>query len=390
MSGRAHSRSPSPPRSPPRPPSPTDWEIARSMISWKGHRRGSPRRLARPADPNIPEAFEAKPIQTLVIITCHSNACECVTGKCFSPRFKTPFDLLFTSNYGCPTVTYGSFFNIARNLFENIRSNIVRRGDPVDGGVLTRAIYATVSVTNHGKDPAGDWLGEHGTLGRSTNLKFHEKGRKVSNLTMFGPGTSEAQDVNGVYVFQIDTDRVPRLGSDDGIRRYNILNKPGVLAQLGIQKNADTSKLVAPGLFHYPNSTYSRTDRGIITLKYLLDGLKVVTDDGGRLMVPSNGALVMPLTCRVLEGVAREGMPLVSPTSSQFSQVSSSPPDPDGFDDFFDNPGGGGGGGGAGGAGGGKTRRHIRHKLTKKYSSRSRSRLLSRSKPKSTKKRGRK
>jgi hypothetical protein len=142
------------------------------------------------------------------------------------------------------------------------------------------------------------------------------------------------------------------------------------------------SKLVAPGLFHYPNNTYSRTDRGIITLKYLLDGLKVVTDDGGRLMVPSNGALVMPLTCRVLEGVAREGMPLVSPTSSQFSQVSSSPPDPDGFDDFFDNPGGGGGGG--------KTRRHIRHKLTKKYTPNARSRLRSRSKPKSTKKRGRK
>jgi hypothetical protein len=261
---------------------------------------------------------------------------------------------------------------------------------------MTRAIYSTVSVQNLGKDPAGDWLGLPGTLGRSTNLKFHQKGKKVSNLTMFGPGTSEAQDVNGVYVFRLDdADRIPRLGSDNDIRRYNILNKPEVLAQLGIQKNPDTSIEVRPGFFHYPNSTYSRTDRGLITLKYLLDGVKELTDDGGRLMVPPKGALVIPLTCRILEGAPREGEPLVSPTSSQYSQANSTPlgvpdededKDKDDFDALF-GPGGGGGGGG-----GVKTRRHRhrhnRHKLTKKYRPRSRSRT--RSKPKSTKKRGRK
>ena len=86
-------------------------------------------------------------------------------------------------------------------------------------------------------------------------------------------------------------------------------------------------------------------------------------------MVPPKGALVIPLTCRILEGAPREGMPLVSPTSSQFSQATLSPSSDD-FDDLF-------------GGGGGKTRRH---KLTKKYRSKSRSR----SKPKSNKKRGRK
>jgi hypothetical protein len=365
MSGRARSRSDSP-----NPLPPTDWEFGQLIKLRKGRRRGAPRHLARPADANLPHSFEVKPIQNLVIITGHSNACECVTGQCFSPRFKTPYDLLFTANYGCPTITYGSFFHVARNLLGNIRSSIVRSGDPINGDVLTRAIYATVSVTNHGRDPAGDWLGLPGTLGRSTNLKFHEKKKKVSNLTMFGPGTSEAQDVNGVYVFPIDTYRVPRLGSDNDIRRYNILNNPEVLAQLGIQKNADTSTEVQPGLFHYPNSTYSRTDRGIITLEYLLNGLKKLTHDGHRLMLPSNGTLILPLTCRVLEGAPREGMPLVSPTSSQFSQATLSPSSDD-FDDLF--------------GGGGKTRRH---KLTKKYRSKSRSR--SRTKPKSTKKRGRK
>jgi hypothetical protein len=378
MSGKVGSRSkslkPPPPPPPPRIP--------------KGRRRGPPRRLARPADPNVPEAFERKTIKTLVIITCHSNACECVTGQCFRPRFKTPYDLLFTSNYGCPTITYGSFFDVARNLFEKIRSSIVRRGDPVNGDVMTRAIYSTVSVRNLGKDPAGDWLGLPGTLGRSTNLKFHEKGKKVSNLTMFGPGTSEAQDVNGVYVFQLDKDRIPQLGNDDSIRDYNILNKLEILRQLGIQKNPDTSTEVRPGLFHYPDSTYSRTDQGDITLKYLLDGVKKLTIDvRGRstLMVPPDEALVIPLTCRILEGAPREGEPLVSPTSSQFSRTSSTPlgvqvedkdKGKDDFDDLF-GPGGGGGGGG------GKTRRH---KLTKKYRLRSRSRT--RSKPKSTKKRG--
>jgi len=375
MSGRARSRSDLP-----KAPSPTEWEYGNFMRQPKGRRRGSRRRLEHPGYPRIPEAFETTPIQTLVIITGHSNACECVTGQCFRPRFKTPYDLLFTSNYGCPTITYGSFFDVARNLLGNIRSSIVNRGDPINGDVLTRAIYATISVTNHGKDPAGDWLGLPGTLGRSTNLKFHEKKKKVSNLTIFGPGTSEAQNVNGVYVFQVHTDRVPRLGSDDDIRRYNILNNPEVLAQLGIQKNTDTSTEVRPGLFHYPNSTYSRTDRGVITLEYLLNGVKELTDDSGRLMVPPKGALVIPLTCRVLEGAPREGMPLVSPTSSQFSQATLTPSDD--FDDLF-------GGGGGGGGGGGKTRRH---KIIKKYRSRSRSRLQSRSwsNPKSTKKRGRK
>jgi len=188
---------------------------------------------------------------------------------------------------------------------------------------------------------------------------------------MFGPGTSEAQDVNGVYVFQLDKDRIPQLGNDDSIRDYNILNKLEILRQLGIQKNPDTSTEVRPGLFHYPDSTYSRTDHGDITLKYLLDGVKKLTVDvRGRstLMVPPDEALVIPLTCRILEGAPREGEPLVSPTSSQFSQTSSTPQDD--FDDLF-------------GGGGGKTRRH---KLTKKYRLRSRSRT--RSKPKSTKKRG--
>lgn len=381
MSGRARSRSDLP-----KPPSPTDWEDGNFMRKPEGHRRGPTRRLEFPGQPRVPEAFDTQPIKTLVIITCHSNACECVTGQCFRPRFKTPYDLLFTSNYGCPTITYGSFFDVARNLFGNIRS-IVRRGDTVNGDVMTRAIYSTVSVQNLGKDPAGDWLGLPGTLGRSTNLKFHEKGKKVSNLTMFGPGTSEARDVNGVYVFRLDdADRIPRLRDDNDIRRYNILNKPEVLAQLRIKKNPDTSIEVRPGFFHYPNSTYSRTDRGLITLKYLLDGVKELTDDGGRLMVPPKGALVIPLTCRILEGAPREGEPLVSPTSSQYSQTNSTPlgvpdEDEDDFDALF-GPGGGGGGV--------KTRRHrhIRHKLTKKYRLRSRSR--SRSKPKSTKKRGRK
>ena len=385
MSGRVGSRSksPKPPSPPPSPPSPPPPRLP------KGRRRVlPPRRLARPEDPTVPEAFDTQPIKTLVIITCHSNACECVTGQCFRPRFKTPYDLLFTSNYGCPTITYGSFFDVARNLFGNIRS-IVRRGDPVNGDVMTRAIYSTVSVQNLGKDPAGDWLGLPGTLGRSTNLKFHEKGKKVSNLTMFGPGTSEAQDVNGVYVFRLDDeDKIPRLRDDNDIRRYNILNKPEVLAQLRIKKNPDTSTEVRPGFFHYPNSTYSRTDRGLITLKYLLDGVKELTDDGGRLMVPPKGALVIPLTCRILEGAPREGEPLVSPTSSQYIQANSTPlgvpdkdedEDKDDFDALF-GPGGGGGGGGV------KTRRHrhIRHKLTKKYRLRSRSR--SRSKSKSTRK----
>ena len=376
MSGRARSRSDLP-----KPPSPTDWEYGNFTRKPKGHRRGPTRRLQFPGQPNVPDSFDTQPIKTLVIITCHSNACECVTGQCFRPRFKTPYDLLFTSNYGCPTITYGSFFDVARNLFGNIRS-IVRRGDPVNGDVMTRAIYSTVSVQNLGKDPAGDWLGLPGTLGRSTNLKFHEKGKKVSNLTMFGPGTSEAQDVNGVYVFRLDdADRIPRLRDDNDIRRYNILNKPEVLAQLGIQKNPDTSTEVRPGFFHYPNSTYSRTDRGLITLKYLLDGVKELTDDGGRLMVPPKGALVIPLTCRILEGAPREGEPLVSPTSSQYIQANSTPQDD--FDDLF-------GGGGGGGGGGVKTRRHIhrhiRHKLTKKYRLRSRSR----SKPKSTRNKSRK
>ena len=383
MSGRVGSRSksPKPPSPPPSPPSPPPPRLP------KGRRRVlPPRRLARPEDPTVPEAFDTQPIKTLVIITCHSNACECVTGECFRPRFKTPYDLLFTSNYGCPTIIYGSFFHVARNLFRNISSNIVNPGDPdpINGDVITRAIYSTVSVQNLGKDSTGDWLGLPGTLGRSTNLKFHEKGKKASNLTMFAPGISEAQDVNGVYVFHLaGADSIPHFDDDNDIRGYNILNKPEVLAQLKIQKNPDTSTKVQSGLFHYHNSTYSRKDRGDITLKYLLDGLKKleIVDVRGRstLMVPPEGALVIPLTCRILEGAPREGAPLVSPTSSQFIGTSSTPPD--NIDELF-GPGGGGGGGG----GGVKTRRHrhIRHKLTKKYRLRSRSR--SRSKSKSTRK----
>ena len=390
MSGRVGSRSkspkppppspppppPSPPPSPPSPPPPRLPKGRRLVLP--------PRRLEHIGQPNVPEAFDTQPIKTLVIITCHSNACECVTGKCFRPRFKTPYDLLFTSNYGCPTIIYGSFFHVARNLFGNI-SSIVRQYDRVNGDVITRAIYSTVSVQNLGKDSTGDWLGLPGTLGRSTNLKFHEKGKKASNLTMFAPGISEAQDVNGVYVFQLagaanGATSIPHFDDDNDIRGYNILNKPEVLAQLKIQKNPDTSTKVQSGLFHYHNSTYSRKDRGDITLKYLLDGLKKleIVDVRGRstLMVPPEGALVIPLTCRILEGAPREGEPLESPTSSQFSRTSSTPPD--NIDELF----------GPGGGGVVKTRRHIhrhiRHKLTKKYRLRSRSRT----KPKSTKKRG--
>lgn len=376
MSGSAHLRSDLP-----KPPTPTRFEHRISVRRQEGNRRGALRYLDRPADPRIPDAFEATPIKNLVIITGHSSACECITGKCFRPRFKTPYDLLFTANYGCPTITYGSFFDVARNLLGNIRTSIVHRGDHVDGGVLTRAIYATVSVTNHGKDPAGDWLGAYGTLGRSTNLKFHEKKKKVSNLTIFAPGFIEAQNVNGVYVFPIDTDRVPRLGNDDDIRRYNIFNKPEVLAQLGIEKNTVEPAVVRPGLFHYPDVTYSRTDGGLITLEYLLNGLKKLTNDGHRLMLPPKSTLVLPLTCRVLEGAPREGMPLVSPASSHFSQATLSSSSDD-FDDLFGDDAAGPSG--SPGGGGGKTRRHKRHrhKLTKKY--------RVRSKPKSTKKRGRK
>jgi hypothetical protein len=384
MSGRVGSRSKSP-KPPPPPPPPSPPPPPPSPRLPKGRRLVPPRRLKHIGDPNVPEAFDTQPIKTLVIITCHSNACECVTGECFRPRFKTPYDLLFTSNYGCPTIIYGSFFHVARNLFGNISSSIVRRDDRVNGDVITRAIYSTVSVQNLGKDSTGDWLGLPGTLGRSTNLKFHEKGKKASNLTMFAPGISEAQDVNGVYVFQLaGADSIPRFRDDNEIRGYNILNKPEVLAQLKIQKNPDTSTKVQSGLFHYHNSTYYRKDRGDITLKYLLDGLKKLetVDVRGRstLMVPPEGALVIPLTCRILEGAPREGEPLESPTSSQFIGTSSTPPD--NIDELF-GPGGGGGGGG-----GVKTRRHrhIRHKLTKKYRLRSRSRSRSRTKSKSTRK----
>jgi hypothetical protein len=378
MSGRARSHSDLP-----KPPTPTRYEQRIFTRRPEGRRRGALRRLDRPADPRIPEAFEARPIKNLVIITGHSNACECVTGKCFRPRFKTPYDLLFTSNYGCPTITYGSFFDVARNLLGNIRSSIVRRGDPINGDVLTRAIYATVSVTNHGKDPTGDWLGLPGTLGRSTNLKFHEKKTKVSNLTIFAPGFIEGQNVNGVYVFPMDTDRVPILGDDANVRDFNILNKLEILAQLGIEKNTDEPAVVRPGVFYYPDVTFSRADGGLITLEYLLNGLKKLTNDGHRLMLPPKGTLVLPLTCRVLEGAPREGMPLVSPTASQYSQATLSSSSDD-FDGLF----GDGAGAASPGGGGGKTRRHIRHrhKLTKKYRLRSRSRT----KPKSTKKRGRK
>ena len=416
MSGRARSPSQSP-----NPPTPTEWDHGKFMRRPKGRRRGSRRCLACRGQPNVPESFDTQPIKTLVIITCHSDACECVSGQCFRPIFKTPYDLLFTSNYGCPTITYGSFFDIARNLFGNIRSSIVRTGDAVNGDVLTRAIYSTVSVINHGKTADGEWLGAIGTLGRSTNLRFHKKNEIVSNLTMFGPGTSEARNVNGVYVFPVDKDGIPRLRDDDDIRGYNILNKPEVLAELGIKKNPDTSTEVRPGLFHYPNSTYSRTGRGVITLEYLLDGVKKLKEvdvvhgrsrsrsrSRSTFMIPSKGTLVIPLTCRILEGAQREGMPLVSPTLSQFSEAMSplghqvdddkdgdEDEDGDGKDDFDDLFGSGGGGGSGGGSGGGgKTRRHIRHKLTKKYRpnmrSRSRSRLLSRSKPKSTRKKSRK
>lgn len=387
MSGSARSHSDLP-----KPPTPTRFEHRISMRRQEGRRRGALRYLDRPADPRIPDAFEATPIKNLVIITGHSNACECITGKCFRPRFKTPYDLLFTSNYGCPTITYGSFFDVARNLLGNIDASIVRPGDPINGDVLTRAIYATVSVTNHGKDPAGDWLGAYGTLGRSTNLKFHEKKTKVSNLTIFAPGFIEGQNVNGVYVFPMDTDRLKKLiklRDDESIRGYNILNKPEVLAQLGIEKNTDEPAVVRPGLFHYPDVTFSRTDGGLITLEYLLNGLKKLTHDGHRLMVPPKGTLVLPLTCRVLEGAPREGMPLVSPASSHFSQATLSSSSDD-FDDLFGDDGDGPAG--SPGGGGGKTRRHIRHNVTKKYRSmsRSRSRPRSRTKPKSTKKRGRK
>lgn len=388
MSGRARSRSYS---DLPKPPTPTRYEQRIFTRRPKGRRLGALRRLERPADPRIPDAFEATPIKNLVIITGHSNACECITGKCFRPRFKTPYDLLFTSNYGCPTIIYGSFFDVARNLLGNIRSSIVHPGDPINGDVLTRAIYATVSVTNHGKDPAGDWLGLPGTLGRSTNLKFHEKKTKVSNLTIFAPGFIEGQNVNGVYVFPMDTGRIPtltKLSKDENIREYNILNIPEVLAQLGIEKNTDEPAVVRPGLFHYPDVTYSRTDGGLITLEYLLNGLKKLTHDGHRLMLPPKGTLILPLTCRVLEGAPREGMPLVSPTASQYSQATLSSSSDD-FDSLFGDDGAGPAGS-PGGGGGGKTRRHIRHNVTKQYRSRSRPRLRSRTKPKSTKKRGRK
>ena len=379
MSGRARSHSDLP-----KPPTPTPYEQRIFTRRPKGRRRGVLRHLDRPADPRIPEAFEARHIKNLVIITGHSNACECITGKCFRPRFKTPYDLLFTSNYGCPTITYGTFFDVARNLLGNIRASIVRPGDPINGDVLTRAIYATVSVTNHGKDPTGDWLGAYGTLGRSTNLKFHEKKKKVSNLTIFAPGFIEGQNVNGVYVFPMDTDRVPRLGNDADVREFNILNKPEILAQLGIEKNTDDPAVVRPGVFYYPDVTFSRTDGGLITLEYLLNGLKKLTNDGHRLMLPPKGTLVLPLTCRVLEGAPREGMPLVSPTSSQYSQATLSSSSDD-FDSLFGD-GDGAGAASPGGGGGGKTRRHIRHRhnVTKKY------RFGSRTKPKSTKKRGRK
>ena len=237
MSGRAHPYSPN---SKEDKNSPTDHELKMFTRKPTGHRRGEPPPLARPTDPTFPETFETQPIDTLVIITCHSDACESVAGLCFDkPTFQTPYDLLFTANYGRPTITYGSFFDVARNLFGNIRGSFLGRDAPFDGGVLTRAIYATVAVEKLGKDPTGEWLGRYGTLGRSTNLKYHKINDTVSNLNMFGPGTSEAQDVNGVYVFKMGRGSygVPGLGIDDKIRELNILNKPEILAQLGIQKN---------------------------------------------------------------------------------------------------------------------------------------------------------
>ncbi len=187
------------------------------------------------------------------------------------------------------------------------------------------------------------------------------------------------------------TGRIPtltKLSKDENIREYNILNIPEVLAQLGIEKNTDEPAVVRPGLFHYPDVTYSRTDGGLITLEYLLNGLKKLTHDGHRLMLPPKGTLILPLTCRVLEGAPREGMPLVSPTASQYSQATLSSSSDD-FDSLFGDDGAGPAGS-PGGGGGGKTRRHIRHNVTKQYRSRSRPRLRSRTKPKSTKKRGRK
>lgn len=411
MSGRAHPYSPN---SKEDKNSPTDHELKMFTRKPTGHRRGEPPPLARPTDPTFPETFETQPIDTLVIITCHSDACESVTGLCFNkPTFQTPYDLLFPSNYGRPTITYGSFFDVARNLFGNIRGSFLGRDAPFDGGVLTRAIYATVAVEKLGKDPTGEWLGRYGTLGRSTNLKYHKINDTVSNLNMFGPGTSEAQDVNGVYVFPMGRDSygVPILGSDKEIRdEYNILNKPEILAQLGIQKNTDAPEVVRPGVFYYPNRTYLRTNGDPITLEYLLNRLTQ--------LFPPEGTLVLPLTCRVLEGAPREGMSIVSPTGSQFSLNSPSTNSSDtpsstssqqSFKSFFSSPddsptsshtslsfGHFAPASPPASPGGGKTRRHIRHrhrhKLTKKYRSRSRSRLKSRSrtKPKSTKKRGRK
>ena len=409
MSVRAHPYSPN---SKEEKNPPTRHELEIFIKKPIGHRRGDPPLLARPTDATFTEKFEATPIKTLVIITCHSDACEYVTGQCFDkPTFQTPYDLLFAANYGCPTIIYGSFFDVARNLFENIRGNFLKRDAHFDGGVLTRAIYSSIAVEKLGKDSTGEWLGRYGTLGRSTNIKFHEKNDTVSNLTIFGAGTSEARDVNGVYVFHIDRDGLPILGNDDNIRKeYNILNKPDVLAGLGIKKSTEEPTQLPSGLFNYSDSTYSRTDGSPITLEYLLNGLTQ--------SLPSDGTVVLPLTCRVLKGGPREGNPTVSPTGSDFSffsditnsshtpsSISSnqsfgsffssngSPTDSEGparssFADFvLATPGGGGGG---------KTRRHIRrrHKLTKKYRSksqlRSRSRSRSRTKPKSTKKRGRK
>jgi hypothetical protein len=395
---------------------PTDHELQMFTRKPTGHRIGALIPNPRPADPRIPEAFETQPIGTLVIITCHSDACETVTGLCFNkPTFETPYELLFTANYGCPTITYGSFFDVARNLFENIRGSFFGRNALFDGGVLTRAIYATVAVEKLGKDRAGEWLGRYGTLGRSTNLKYHAINDTVSNLNMFGPGTSEAQDVNGVYVFQMGRGsyEVPILGFDQEIRdKYNILNKPEILAQLGIKKSTEEPTQLPSGLFLYPNRTYLRTDGVPITLEYLLNRLTQ--------LFPPKGTLVLPLTCRVLEGDQREGISLVSPTGSQFSLNSPSTnsshtpiSSPQSFNSFFSSPTPSNistplsfgnfasyspPASPPASPGGGKTRRHIRHrhKLTKKYRSRSRSRSKSRSrfqsrtKPKSTKKRGRK
>jgi hypothetical protein len=401
MSGKARARARS------HSPSPGPKPLLPSGLQLTGRRRGSSRPLGYPpGQPTVPESFDAQVVKTLVIITCHSDACECTTGECFDPTFTTPYDLLFTSNYGCPTITYGSFFDVARNLFEKIRDNIIKPHG-FTGGVLTRAIYKTVSIQNLGKDPDGDWLGIPGTLGRSTNLKFHGKKKEVSNLVMFGRGTNKAQNVNGVYVFHIDKENgLPIFHSDDEIRRYNILNNPEVLAELKIKKNLTPPTESPPGLFHYSDSTYSPVGGGFVTLKFLLNGLENLKDDKGRPMVPPDGALVIPLTCRILQGERHTGKAIASPTASQYSQASSessassasSGDDSDKVqsvgsqDSLFDSPRSPGGGGG----GGGKTRRHIRRKLTKKYRprsrSRSRSRLRSRSKskPNSTKNKSRK